>query len=416
MLSRNLRPFALTLGALVLIALVVVTAFRVYGNSDLTTAAAAFEAEVHSLDLESFLRPAVPDAQNAAHWIQAAGAALALEEEDVEFLRGNFLDDDSTFDVERSRALLAVNQPALDLLHRATGLDRANYHLNYQDGMEMEIPNLIVHLRASFLLLLESRVALHDGRWDDALRTHGAQRRLAVVLSEEAPLIFQLVGLVVEKTAWKGVQWMLAAGLDDPATLRALRQPLNPVAPLERFRRSMGGEGASFYAMRDRLDEVPEWVGDISWWQKQQLRYRPEPNLARVLEGFRLLSQSYPENTARQLADNDRLNGSHLFGPLGILVGNLADAAYKFKHAEAIALLADQALALRLRAVEEGAYPATWQATPSPYSGEAFRYATEADGSVILSAPGMNATLEELRPNGHLNTLDHWVLPPVVGE
>jgi hypothetical protein len=413
MLTRKFRPFALLFGAFVLVALVAVTAFRVYGSSDLTTAAAAFEAEVHPLDLESFLRPTVPDAQNAAHWIQAAGAALALEEEDVEFLRGNFLEDDSTFDVERARALLATNQPALDLLHRATGLDRANYHLDYPAGLDMEIPNLLSHLHASFLLLLESRVALHDGRWDDALRAHGAQRRVAVVLSEETPLIFQLVGLVVEKTAWKGVQWMLAAGLDDPATLRALRQPLYTVAPLERFRRSMGGEGACFYAMRDRLDGVGEWVPDLSWWQKQQLRYRPEPNLAKILEGFRLLSQSYPENTARQLADDPRLNGSHLFGPMGILVGNLTDAAYKFKHAEAIALLVDEALALRLRGVEEGAYPATWKATPSPYSGQAFRYETQADGSVILSAPGMIPTLEELRPNGPLNTLDRWALPPV---
>ena len=334
----------------------------------------------------------------------------------MEFLRGNFLDDDSTFDVERSRTLLAVNQPALDLLHRATGLDRANYHLNYEDGMDMEIPNLIGHLRASFLLLLESRVALHEGRWDDALQSHGAQRRLAVVLFEEAPLMFQLVGLVVEKTAWKGMQWMLATGLDDPATLRALRQPLNRVDPLDRFRRSMGGEGASFYAMRDRLEEVPEWVGDISWWQKQQLRYRAEPNLAKILDGFRLLSRSYPENTARELADNAQLNGSHLFGPLGILVGNLTDAAYKFKHAAAIALLADQALALRLVAVEEGAYPATWKATSSPYSGEAFLYGTRADGSATLSAPGMIRTVEELRPNGHLNTLHHWELPAAPAE
>ena len=410
MLTKKFRPFALALGALVLIALVAITALRVHGKASLKRAAATFERDVHALDLTTFRRPEVPAVYNAAHWIQAGTEALALEKGDREFLLGIFRKPYEAFDIERARTILTTNRSALDLLHRATALEQASYHLDYEAGLDMEIPSLLPHIQAARLLLLELRVALDDQRWDDALVIHSTQRRLAEVLYEETPLIFQLIGLVAEKTAWTGVQSMLAADLDDPDTLRVLRQPIGTLTPGERFRRSMGGEGAIFYQLMDHPEELAS-SQDFDWWQEQQLKYLPDASRVQMLDGLRLLVANYAGHTALELSQDPAVNDPQVFGPMAKIAGNLMDVAYKFKHTEAIALLADQALALRLAAVTDGAYPATWPEVRSPYSGATFVYRREADGSAVLAAPAMVDTLKVLRPGSPEIALDRWELP-----
>jgi hypothetical protein len=96
--------------------------------------------------------------------------------------------------VEETRQFLDSSRSILDLLHIAARRERSEWDLTWREqGFQSLLPHLNRMRTVSWLLSIESRLAIADGRFEDA--AHSIQKRIAMVqhLQSEALLIEALV-------------------------------------------------------------------------------------------------------------------------------------------------------------------------------------------------------------------------------
>jgi hypothetical protein len=369
------RPHAalLVVATVVIVAGAALLALRMKWRGDLSLAVARFEEEVGSLDPVSLPPRTVAASENAASWLEAAGAALVLDREGslaLELARQP-LAGWTPEQVERARALVAGHPEVLALLARAVPLDQSSFGARYVPeaapiddtsiGGARPVPDpavdLLRQIRLSRFVRVAVGVALLDGECALAEARSALTARQARALLAERMLLFGLVGTAVHR-----------ALVDDVAELAARCREVEPLeralASLERVERDafmadevLRGEGVSSLAQMPRLlARGGRLWGPIARERRFALQ-------ARMIDHWRemVLAVRGGRPALREWSDRQRERNARSRGPLAsitaMLTPNLVDAAEKMILREAAGRAARAALWLRIVGLRDGAYP-----------------------------------------------------------
>ncbi|MEE8526922.1 MAG: hypothetical protein V3T72_23555, partial [Thermoanaerobaculia bacterium] len=235
-----------------------------------------------------------------------------------------------------------------------------------------------------------------EDRPQDAILAVRSLRSLARACERESPLIFQLVGLALERLYWEGTQVLLGHGIGDAALFAELREPLAEADVSEQFRRVMGFEASM--ARSAELDYL-----------------RRLHDEAEVLRYFSHVADQYSRYSEAEWS------GESSAPRKPVVMPEMRYAAQKFKAAEALRELAFVALDLYLESRRGGSFPADLSNYPgasnNAYTGEVLAYRVETDGSAGIGIPGAvelwkarNAPHDEYPPRFS------WRLPPPPSE
>lgn len=238
---------------------------KVRWNAHLQEAAAWYEENVGSLDLQSYRLPPVDDEHNAGvQLLLLLGDFPLADAERVELSRwtdrafGLYRTEEEAQsdavwteeDEEALRTLIAQSDVYLRRLDEWSQLTDSSLGLVSGDEFPEE---LMKALQVSRLRLAETAVRLEDGDCHgvtDLLRTHS---RLAAVLGPEPHLIASMLSWVPERTFYEGTQRVLEASLRGDceslpslAELRRLFDSLDGRTAL--LSRAFAAEGAFIYS------------------------------------------------------------------------------------------------------------------------------------------------------------------------
>ena len=216
---------------------------------------------------------AVPTEENAAEWLMAGGCAI----DPTDYSRGAIgeaslqpFSEWSPELVDSVRESLDRQQAALEMLHRASTLDRSSYVFEYRRGLDAEmpdreVPDMLPLVKACRLLLAEARVAAADGDRQRALTALATMGRLASSLERESSMLTALIGIACERMMLAAAAETLVCGQPwtaDPAFVEQLAEsPLGRGSPghdgpgARVFEHSRAGSGHRAIQRRRRVGE-----------------------------------------------------------------------------------------------------------------------------------------------------------------
>jgi len=386
-MNRWLRRLAIVAAVAIVLLLAAVLGVRWWGQVRLSRAIAAIEAEVGPLDLSRFLRPELPDDENAAVWLTAGALAVVIPDgSNSVWERGHSVPPDEwTVDLtDEVEQLLASNRPAIDLLARSLPLEESNFGIQYEQGIDADLPPLLEVMRAGRLIRLDARLALIQGNRDRLGRDIALLDRLAVSLARESLLITSQIAMAVDQllieTASEVIQWP-----DTDSQLPVdLKIRLEDLDPMELLSRALVAE-ASLVA----TTSVGELQAEKFGYPTRLLVRILEPlGLASLLEGhaemLSLLRQPFAQIRAFYSPSRD-LPAWNVYR---ILVSVLVNGIGKAKAIETSRLLALEALGLRLACLDNGLYPDHVElALAEPYSSGPITVERSSDGGIVIAAP-----------------------------
>lgn len=392
-LRRLLRLLGILLASLVVVALLVTLLFRLYSERWLAAAEERFREEAGPLELAAYAPADVPDPENVAAWMQAGAAAILVADEDRRLLAE--LDDRpaaewSEQERERIETLLTELEPALTLLHRATGLTESSFGLAYHAGPTMPIPSGTKLLRASSLLAVEARVALDDGDLDRAVAAARSVERLAGALGHEPILLFAILEEAVSHRYALLLRSILQADPSEPLLVNMAADLHHRESLCSPLGRALAFDGAGAYASWG-LGLTPVGGGFRMPWALRFL----EPLLAtRTLETFLILigSAETPGSLGHLPLQQRGPSWPWNVYPM-TFVPNVVDALARDKATGSALELARLAIAVRRTALADGRYPDSLTGVgdrppaPSPLAGEQPLYELTNDSGVRLAYP-----------------------------
>jgi hypothetical protein len=225
---RLARGLVLVTVVLTVCVLAASLALRVWGAAHYRAAAERFEQEVGSLDPASYAPPAVPERENAVTWLRRGVAAVFLDgEEEKGFLSRLERVPPSAWsaaDVERVRALVERNRPALDLADAARRLPRSDWSIPYADGNLATLPKLLDGVYFARLAAADARLALRERDFDRLVARVEAVARLARSYQDERVMIVVFVGWTLERIQLAVIREAVA----DPTVPREVVLRLGP--------------------------------------------------------------------------------------------------------------------------------------------------------------------------------------------
>jgi hypothetical protein len=147
--------------------------------------------------------------------------------------------------LEAAEQLLSRYESSLENMRQAAREGgQARFPTRFADGIAMPLPH-VQRLRAGARLLeLETVVAAHRGRPDDAVEAIVALFASARTLEQEPILISQLVRMALTGIARGRIAWLLSAGVLDDNQLKRLDAELSAADYQDSIRRAMIGERA----------------------------------------------------------------------------------------------------------------------------------------------------------------------------
>jgi hypothetical protein len=410
-LRSVVRTLALGLAVLVVLGLLASLALRLYGRQRLATARAAFEGQGFSLALDSYELPAVPKGENAAAWLEAGAAAIVWSTEDPGFALsppGMSVGGDATR-ARKLRDLLEANHGAMETLHRADSLPRASFEIPYREGATARLPDLMGLRRASSLLLLQGRLALHDHDGEGVLASLRGLSRLADALTGESTLVMLLVGDAVEADALVFATEVVSdpsSWLANSGRLEELKAALPTTNRLAQLRRALAWEGAVAEAWLVRGGLFREAFEEATTHRARVLLkvtgFEPLTRAAVLEAALRqvtFLDASFPV----LMAGAPRPASSPLFLPrfmAEMLTPSAVRAVLSVRLTLAERQLVRAALTLRAQGVGGRAYPPGRPTKagldePNALTGLPLQYSLAADGSARLEIPGV--TTEQMK-------------------
>ncbi len=405
-MRRLLRRLGTAAAALVLVALVALTAVHLDGRRAVARASQRFTERIGPLDVAAYAPAPVPPADNAAAPLLEVVARMhrgPVEEgpavaDPASWLRaqlGRVGAGWSAEESDRVRHLLSSRREILRLLHRGARRPAASFGLDYAAGSRMEIPPLLLILQAVDLLHAEAAIAWRDHRPEDAAVAVESLAAVSRALEAEAPLIFPLVGWAVEAKQATAIQDGLALGPLPGPVLRRLRASVAPRPRRTQLGRALGFEGSL----------LATWPADaeLSRWQRLTVRWLLLRSVARGLTYHVRLGSAWNDLVYRDLREHpERLDPPRRGAPAPDLVPDLEPSLGSLAAAEDRARLARLALDVALAAARQGAFPPqlpdTPEAAPGRFTGTAPVYERAADGSARLSLPGADELWRRLRP------------------
>lgn len=205
-------------------------AIHLYGSHRLATARTAFDARWgHLVDHQP--PPSVPEHENGARWLVAGGQAIICTLEDQKFFGGLADRPAQTWsDVEMARAIriLREQRPALDILIRSGSFASFQLGRNGSKVNHAEIDFLSISMSLR-LLVLEARLAWHEGRQSDCLAALNSVGRAADGLMTTPLAMTSTIGSAA--TRWS--LWVVADIVGDPCSDAATLSEVLAILPSE---------------------------------------------------------------------------------------------------------------------------------------------------------------------------------------
>ena len=309
-----------------------------------------------------------------------------------------------------ARRLVAARQAELsDLVRRLRG-DRAptppgpRPAASRAGAASAGVPENDQHLlRGSRLLATAARLALEDGRPERTVEGAEALAALARAYEGRPDLYHQILASSFEIRFLSLLADLLASPDVRRGHLERLGDSLIARDPEDAVRRAVRGEGRIVLAALE--DPDPGWAGGRVSAPCTELE------VARVLDGYRELAET-PGTDLHERPDARARSGRRATLS-AMLIPNIVEAVTKMRAMAASRQLARLALALRLAALDDGAYPARLASLPGagepdPFAGGRPRWEVGPEGAV-LSNPAADALWERVgRPAGPPFT---WRLP-----
>lgn len=270
-------------------------------------------------------------------------------------------------------------------------------------------------LRAGRLLRAQAAWHHQGDRPGKALESLRALGTLARNLAAEPSFLSQMIAAALEGSLLRSLEWWLTAAPAVAASFKGLPQLLEGPSVDQRLRTAMAFEaglmvghfrtaapsdrgavplaGSVTMPSREAMSEVQRLREAAAFLERfqafVQVMRRPFPEALEALESF-------PESAV----DPEQAPVTGVVLPL--LLPNFIDGVGKLQAAGTLRLLARQALALRLRGLETGAYPVRWEEAlgevariRDPLTGSAATWEVFEDGSARLSHPQAEAVWEE---------------------
>jgi len=387
-----LRRLAVVVAILMVLLLAAMLAIRWWGQARLKQATTAFEQEIGSLDPSRFLLPELPDDENAAVWLLAGAQAVVIPSDASSAWKEGLSVPLESWTPELREAVVELvesNQPGIELLARALPLERSNFGIRYDEGMDAEIPQVLELWRAGRLVRLDARTALGNGQIDRLDSDIAILDQLASSLGQESQLITALITVSLDRLLVETVSDVVHSSLTEPTLLRDLHNRLEERDRVELLRRAFASEAAlAATTSADQL--VTDNTGLVS-----SVSYRLwEPwAIATLLEGHTELAGSLD---APLVAIRDHYyseQGLPAWNMFGMLLPHLLDAVGKVKAYETSRWFALESLKLRLGCLEHGRYPSMAETglaelnLTEPFAGGPIVIEPMPDGGIVLAAP-----------------------------
>lgn len=376
-----------------LIVLALVLLLPIYAGSRYESARREFEERIGPLRFETFTLGQVPEEENAADWILEATRVLNLETADLTALKRLIRMPVAEWSEEDRAAAEDVadsNADALRLLDRARTCPQATYRIDYEAGVNAQIPPLIEILKTARLALLDAKIGAADGDPGRLQRGFEILETTTASLTAESTLITTIVSLAAYHLLLEAIQEMLHPDVEI-AQLRTAVDRIERLDPSNAMHRSIHGEATLAVSLPPDAAHGGPAPGAI---KAVALRYTENLSRAAMLDSYRRLIESLdtPWNQI-ELAHEQGALKPGFWAARSPLWVNLVDVVSRLKAVESSRELALAALRLRIRALEDGRYPPTHPfRSVDPYSGKPFEYdpgdrGSDGGKSVTVSAP-----------------------------
>ena len=215
-----------------------------------------FVARWGPLDMATHRPAPVDEAANAARAVLSAAKLVALPTSPVDaaarlhekFAAGTE-GDLTAADREVIQSVVRTNALALSILDEAAARPGSNWEIHYEWGIEAEIPPLLDILQLAKLNAAAGRLAVEEGRIEDAL---AAVRRGAVIarsLEAEPIVIVQLVRLAVTRLDARLVRLILGRLEAGPERLTTMAALISDDQPRQRTQQAMLAEAKALTGM-----------------------------------------------------------------------------------------------------------------------------------------------------------------------
>lgn len=375
------------------------------------------------------VKPPIPGKENAAVVYRQAFDALSLSSEDQKFIQEVYLGTSSLAApavAARAQEILNQNGRALQLIRRASTMARCSFPRDWRKGLETLFPEYAKLRSCSRLLALDSLMALHDERADEALATCGTMLRVADA-AEEPTLIGQLARYAIIGITSRSLGVILEQGRPSEKGCRSLADQIRGIELTPAFITALQGERAMGLSMFEQLRSSPSpvWevgavagmdsgqaapraseesrelrkhVGLVRWWlASEALSY--VRLMGRVIAEARL-----PHREARRIRPSleEEVNSLRYRVPPRVLTATMVPVFTKTRqrrdHASATLGVDQIALLLKAYRARRGEYPdslapladsARRPLPVDPFSGKPFRYERRGAGFIVYSV-GLN--------------------------
>ena len=230
--ARRLKALVLGLAVLLIVLLLGHIGYDRLTSRRLDRMERDVEGEIGPLAL-SRIRPAkVPDADNRAPVVAAAATLVRLDDDERDQLGGLVAYmDDAKLDEQRAMvdAMLARNGLTFQVAEAAAALPAANWDIQYEEGTETRLPDLLKLITLDRLLVLRAWVATRDGRVDEALASLDTAAAISTSMKQEPILIMQMIRRALDRQHLALVRRLLS-GAPTPHVLDRLARIIDGTA------------------------------------------------------------------------------------------------------------------------------------------------------------------------------------------
>ena len=385
---RSLNRVVISLLLVLLLAIVGGWIVRLIGESRLLAAQERFEADTGSLSLADYGLPNLADEQNAAVWLKAGAELVEIPDGGLETMaevRDQEIGGWSVETLTAAAGLIESNQEAFEQLERCVDLEDSSFAFSYEDGFSAVMPPMMNLFRSARLVAMDLRLALAVEEPERVSRDLQILGQLSLALSRESFLVSALLHLGVERLYLGAISDVMQAGVEDQDLWVHLQDELGRREGGEPLRRSIAGEAAAVLSVTglrgSEADSTDRWEQFVFWLLEPY-------QLAALLDTYGEVVRSLDDPWIATLESRRVEPEGLVWGPHQLMKPNLLEAVEKVKASELSRLLAEQALALKLKSLETGGLPRSFNTEiMDPYASGSVLYEWSAEEGAILSAP-----------------------------
>jgi len=397
------RKLWLILAALLALFVVVHSSCSVIAGRRLASLAEQMEERWGDMSWRSLAPAKIERADNRAPVLRAAAELVVLEQPQRKTV-GDFIlfrgEPDMAL-ADGVREALDDNRLALGLLGEAVKRPGSNWNIPYRKGPEADIPPLLGMLNLSRLNAARAVLAVAEGRVQEAAGAIEEGLALCSSFQDEPVLIIQLVRIAMEWRQLGALRELLMRTEPDGPTLTGLQRRVARNNETDGIHLGTLGETkVMFGTIRDIANgntslvktDLPKAMrsGVVTWLMRPVLRSDARAYLEKmsgVLEDQALLYYRRPVNPpTREPAFYQVMTK--------LYVPNMLSATQRGSLAQARAMVAETALALRRYRIDHGGYPDGLEPLVpdymderpvDPFTGAAPDYRRDGKGFVLKS-------------------------------